>query len=113
MRLACVRERGGHHFHPWNREKRAKIARFCRSWPPERPLFPTASEKTFIRGQARAGAGKGRIRRIAIVALARKLLVALWGHQRAAASVEGAGRHVFPLGLAGTVAAGIVAYTWW
>ena len=28
--------------------------------------------------QARVGAGKGRIRRIAIVALARKLLVALW-----------------------------------
>jgi transposase len=28
--------------------------------------------------QARVGAAKGRIRRIAIVALARKLLVALW-----------------------------------
>jgi transposase len=30
--------------------------------------------------RARVGQGRGRIRRIAIVALARKLLVALWRH---------------------------------
>ena len=40
--------------------------------------------------QARVGAGKGRIRRIAIVALARKLLVALWRYVTQGVVPEGA-----------------------
>ena len=40
--------------------------------------------------QARVGAGKGRIRRIAIVALARKLLVALWRYVTQGIVPEGA-----------------------
>ena len=40
--------------------------------------------------QARVGAAKGRIRRIAIVALARKLLVALWRHTTQGVVPEGA-----------------------
>jgi transposase len=39
---------------------------------------------------ARAGEGKGRIRRIAIVALARKLLVALWRYITQGVVPEGA-----------------------
>jgi transposase len=40
--------------------------------------------------QARVGAGKGRVRRIAIVALARKLLVALWRYVAQGVVPEGA-----------------------
>ena len=40
--------------------------------------------------QARVGAGKGRVRRIAIVALARKLLVALWRYVTQGVVPEGA-----------------------
>ena len=40
--------------------------------------------------QARVGAGKGQIRRIAIVALARKLLVALWRYVTQGVVPEGA-----------------------
>ena len=40
--------------------------------------------------QARVGAGKGRIRRIAIVALARKLLIALWRYVTQGIVPEGA-----------------------
>ena len=40
--------------------------------------------------RARVGAGKGRIRRIAIVALARKLLVALWRYVTQGVVPEGA-----------------------
>src|SRR5271157_643826 len=40
--------------------------------------------------QARVGAAKGRIRRIAIVALARKLLVALWRYVTQGVVPEGA-----------------------
>src|SRR5271167_1403876 len=40
--------------------------------------------------QARVGAGKGRVRRIAIVALARKLLVALWRYATQGVVPEGA-----------------------
>jgi transposase len=40
--------------------------------------------------QARVGAAKGRIRRIAIVALARKLLVALWRYATQGVVPEGA-----------------------
>jgi transposase len=40
--------------------------------------------------QARVGAGKGRIRRIAIVALARKLLGALWRYVTQGVVPEGA-----------------------
>ncbi|WP_424131707.1 hypothetical protein [Roseiarcus sp.] len=40
--------------------------------------------------QARVGAGKARVRRIAIVALARKLLVALWSYVTQGVVPEGA-----------------------
>ncbi len=40
--------------------------------------------------QARVGAAKGRVRRIAIVALARKLLVALWRYVTQGVVPEGA-----------------------
>ena len=40
--------------------------------------------------QARVGAAKGRIHRIAIVALARKLLVALWRYVAQGVVPEGA-----------------------
>ena len=40
--------------------------------------------------QARVGSRKGRIRRIAIVALARKLLIALWRYVRQGIVPEGA-----------------------
>jgi ABC-type branched-subunit amino acid transport system substrate-binding protein len=48
---------------------------------------------------------------IIAVLLAERLRVA--GRQQMAARVEGAGRHVFLLGLVGTVVAGIVAYKQW
>ena len=43
-----------------------------------------------VEGVERAGAAKGRIRRIAIVALARKLMVALWRYLETGLIPEGA-----------------------
>ncbi len=52
------------------------------------PAKPSRSLSRWFR--ARVGAAKGRVRRIAIVALARKLLVALWRYVTQGVVPEGA-----------------------
>ena len=53
-----------------------------------RPLIPDSDLSVWFR--TRVGTTKGRIRRIAIVALARKLLVALWRYLETGVVPQGA-----------------------
>ena len=68
-----------------NRRLRKTMIELAWFWLRHQPA--TALSRWF---QARVGAAKGRIRRIAIVALARKLLVALWRYVTQGVVPEGA-----------------------